>query len=221
MDGLIRMTTPKQQAREDIDEARQQAGWVIKDFFRLNPAAGVGMAIREFPLKKGQADYLLIVNRKAVGIIKAKPVGATLGGVGWQSEKFVNNLPGLVRYDFDPLPYVYESTGVETLFRNLRDPDARSRPVFSFHRPETIAQEVHQEHTLRRRLRSLPPLATDGLRDCQIEAIKGLERSFALNRPKALIQMATGADKSYAAAIVENLGAALALFGAIEEELEA
>jgi type I restriction enzyme R subunit len=104
------MTTPEQQAREQIDEALKQAGWAIQDFCRLNPAADVGVVIREFPLKKGQADYLLIVNRKAVEVIEAKPVGATLGGVDWQSDKYVNNLPGFVQYDFDPLPYVYERT---------------------------------------------------------------------------------------------------------------
>ncbi len=37
------------------------------------------------------------------------------------------------------------------------------------------------------------------MRDCQIEAIKDLEESFAENRPRALIQMATGAGKTFTA----------------------
>ena len=193
------MPTPEQEARQLIDDKLRQAGWVIQDYNQLNPAAGVGVAIREFPFKRGFADYLLMVNRKAVGVIEAKPVGTTLGGVDWQSEKYVNNLPDILQYDFDPLPYVYESTGIETLFRNLRDPDARSHPVFSFLKPETIAEEVQQETTLRQRLKEMPGLVTEGLRDCQIEAIQGLEHSFKMNRPKALIQMATGAGKSYTA----------------------
>jgi len=193
------MPTPEEEARKLIDAMLREAGWVLQDFTQLNPAAGIGVVIREFPFKKGHADYLLMVNRKAVGVVEAKPVGTTLGGVDWQSEKYVNNLPDILQHDFDPLPYVYESTGKETLFRNLRDPDARSRSVFSFLRPETIAEEVEQENTLRQRLREIPPLITEGLRDCQIEAIQGLEKSFAMNRPKALIQMATGAGKSYAA----------------------
>jgi type I restriction enzyme R subunit len=193
------MATPEQDAREIIDGKLSEAGWVIQDYSQLNPSASIGVAIREFPFKRGFADYLLMVNRKAVGVIEAKPVGTTLGGVDWQSEKYVNNLPDILQYDFDPLPYVYESTGVETLFRNLRDPDARSRPVFSFLRPETIAEEVQEDSTLRGRLKQIPSLITDGLRDCQIEAIQGLEHSFKMNRPKALIQMATGAGKSYTA----------------------
>jgi len=191
--------TPEEEARKLIDAMLQEAGWVVQDYSQLNPAAGTGVAIREFPLKRGTTDYLIMVNRKAVGVIEAKPVGNTLGGVDWQSEKYANNLPNILQYDFDPLPYVFESTGKETLFRNLRDPDARSRNVFSFLRPETIAEEVEQENTLRQRLRLIPQLVTDGLRDCQIEAVQGLEKSFAMNRPKALIQMATGAGKSYAA----------------------
>ena len=193
------MTTPEQEARIIIDGKLQEAGWVIQDYSQLNPSASLGVAIREFPFKRGFADYLLIVNRKAVGVVEAKPVGATLGGVDWQSEKYVNNLPEILQYDFDPLPYVYESTGVETLFRNLRDPNARSRPVFSFLKPESILEEVQQDNTLRRRLQQIPPLVTEGLRDCQVEAITGLEHSFKMNRPKALIQMATGAGKSYTA----------------------
>ncbi len=191
--------TPEQEARKNIDDKLKEAGWVIQDYSQLNPSASIGVAIREFPFKRGFADYLLMVNRKAVGVIEAKPVGTTLGGVDWQSEKYVNNLPDILQYDFDPLPYVYESTGVETLFRNLRDPDARSRPVFSFLRPETITEEVQEDSTLRGRLKQIPPLITEGLRECQIEAIKGLEHSFKMNRPKALVQMATGAGKSYTA----------------------
>ena len=179
------MTTPEQQAREHIDEALRQAGWVIQDFSRLNPAAGVGVAIREFPLKKGQADYLLIVNRKAVGVIEAKPVGATLGGVDWQSEKYINNLPGFVQFDFDPLPYVYESTGVETLFRKETE---RFR---AFSNEELTGRDKAS-------------LDIFWLKD------ESLEDTQTLPEPDII-----------AAEIVENLGAALALFGAIEEELDA
>ena len=93
--------TPEQEARQLIDDKLRQAGWVIQDYNQLNPAAGMGVVIREFPFKRGFADYLLMVNRKAVGVIEAKPVGTTLGGVDWQSEKYVNNLPEILQYDFD------------------------------------------------------------------------------------------------------------------------
>ena len=53
--------------------------------------------------------------------------------------------------------------------------------------------------TLRNRLQHLPVLEKGNLRDCQFEAIQGLEKSLALGNKKALIQMATGAGKTYTA----------------------
>ena len=43
------------------------------------------------------------------------------------------------------------------------------------------------------------PLDVKGFRKCQINAINNLEKSFADNRPKALVQMATGAGKTFTA----------------------
>jgi type I restriction enzyme R subunit len=74
--------------------------------------------------------------------------------------------------------------------------------VFSFHRPETLADWFAEPDTLRRRLAQMPathPLVTLGMRDCQVEAITGLEKSFVEDRPRALIHMATGAGKTYTA----------------------
>ncbi|AQT68227.1 Type-1 restriction enzyme R protein [Anaerohalosphaera lusitana] len=191
--------TPEEWARKLIDEQLKAAGWVIQDRNQLNLGAGIGVAVREFPMTAGPVDYLLFVNRKAAGVIEAKPVGATLGGVDWQSDKYANGVPSQIQYYHNPLPYVYESTGKETLFRNLLDPDARSRNVFSFYRPETIADEIEQADSLRARMQNFPSLIEEGLRDCQVEAITELEKSFAQGRPRALIQMATGAGKSFTA----------------------
>jgi len=159
----------------------------------------LGIAVREFPLKSGSADYLLFVDRQAVGVIEAKPEGTTLSGVADQSEKYLAGFPQNLPHVTEPLPFAYESTGIETFFRDLRDPDPRSRRVFAFHRPETLGEWSSQANTLRARLRARPSLITEGLRDCQIQAIQKLEESFADNRPRALIQMATGSGKTYAA----------------------
>src|SRR6266571_1576956 len=98
-----------------------------------------------------------------------------------------------------PLSFGYESTGVETYFRDDRDPDARSRLVFSFHRPETLEAWNKKARTLRAALREMPPLITTGLRNCQIDAVTNLEESFAQAKPRSLLQMATGSGKTYAA----------------------
>ena len=191
--------TPEEEARKKIDELLEAAGWQVQDYRSINLGTGLGVAVREFPLKTGSADYMLFVDRKAAGIIEAKPVGTTLGGVDWQSGKYTIGLPDNLPSYQRPLPFAYESTGVETFFRDLRDPEPCSRRVFAFPKPETLKEHLSQENTLRARIKELPPLITDGLRDCQIEAIQNLDRSFAQARPRALIQMASGGGKTFTA----------------------
>ena len=193
------MTKPEEKARENIDILLGDAGWQVQDVKEINLGASFGVAVREFPLDTGAADYLLFVNRFAVGVVEAKPEGTTLSGVAEQSKKYIHGVPKNVPYVCDPLPFAYESTGVETYFRDLRDPEPCSRRVFSFHRPETLNEWIFQDDTLRKRLQNMPPLITEGLRECQKIAIENLDESFERARPRALIQMATGSGKTYTA----------------------
>ena len=174
---------------------------------RLDLAASIngGIALREASMAQGAADYLLISNRVAVGIVEAKKAGTTLTGVEEQSAKYTVGLPPGLAAARTPLPFRYEATDVEVRFTNDLDPEPRSRRVFSFHRPETLREWLRQapqdgpNETLRAQLQRLPPLDAAGLRDCQIEAITKLERSFAGNHPRALIQMATCSGKTFTA----------------------
>ncbi|QUD86234.1 type I restriction endonuclease subunit R [Phenylobacterium montanum] len=166
----------------------------------MNIGAGLGVAVREYPLSTGPCDYLLIVDRKACGVIEAKPEGTTLSGVAEQAKGYQQQLPGHLANWGDPLRFDYEASGSEILFSDRADPEQRSRKVFSFHRPETLLERLLDGSSLRRRLTHMPALVTEGLRDCQIEAITGLETSLAQGRPKALIQMTMGAGKTFTAA---------------------
>ncbi|MBL7114038.1 MAG: DEAD/DEAH box helicase family protein [Bacteroidales bacterium] len=193
------MTTPEQLARQNIDQMLIKAGWLLQDVKDINFAAGIGIAVREFPTDKGPADYILFVNRKAVGAIEAKPEGMTLSGVSDQTGKYIRKFLENIPHFEVPLPFAFESTGKETFFRDERDPEPRSRRVFSFHQPKTLLEWVNQESTLRGRLRKNPILEKSLLRDCQFEAITELERSFYDARPRALVQMATGSGKTFMA----------------------
>ncbi|HUW12804.1 MAG TPA: DEAD/DEAH box helicase family protein, partial [Anaerolineae bacterium] len=190
---------PEEKAREHIDQLLAKAGWCVQNRDELDLGAALGVAVREFPLESGFADYLLFVDRKAAGAIEAKPAGATLSGVAEQSGKYITGLPPNIPHVQLPLPFAYESTGIETFFRDIRDPDPRSRRVFAFHAPDTLYGWLSDPDTLRGRLGLLPPLIRDRLRACQIEAIVNLEHSLAEARPRALIQMATGSGKTFAA----------------------
>ena len=103
----------------------------MQDYRQFNPSARRGIPLRDFPLKTGPCDYLLLVERRAVGVIEAKKQGTTLSAVADQSARYASSLPDfLAAGASDSLPFLYESTGVETLFRDTRDPDPRSRGVF-------------------------------------------------------------------------------------------
>jgi type I restriction enzyme R subunit len=91
------------------------------------------------------------------------------------------------------------STDIITRFTDYADVNERSREVYSFHRPETLLVLSKDESTLRNRLKKFPVFDSKGFRDCQTKAIINLEESFAANKPRALIQMATGAGKTFTA----------------------
>ncbi|HQC87306.1 MAG TPA: DEAD/DEAH box helicase family protein, partial [Rhodoferax sp.] len=216
--------TPEQKARVSIDALLVAAGWHVCNVADANIHASTGVAIREFPLNSGFgfADYLLYVNGKACGVIEAKKEGATLTGVELQSGRYAQGLPTALPAWRRPLPFVWESTGIENHFTNGLDPEPRARAVFAFFRPELLVQwlaylpssssspangTTAQEAagTFLTRMRSMPKLVTEwgsggahyALWPAQISAITNLEKSLAANKPKALIQMATGSGKTF------------------------
>jgi len=191
---------PEQIARDEIDKMLEAAGWVVQSKKKVDLSASKGVAVREYQTDIGPADYVLFVSRKPVGVIEAKRVeeGERLTTHEDQSKYYAK---AKLKYNLnkEPLPFVYESTGILTRFTDYRDPKPRSRPIFHFHKPETLMEWFDQAETLRSRLKNIPPLDEQGLRPAQITAINNLETSFKDNRPKSLIQMATGAGKTFTA----------------------
>jgi type I restriction enzyme R subunit len=191
--------TPEEIARDKIDQLLEASGWTIQDKKHIDLSAGTGVAVREYYTDIGPADYILFVDRKPVGVIEAKKEeeGVRLTVHEEQSTEYAKSK--LKHLDNKPLPFVYESTGTITRFTDYGDPKPRSRPAFTFHRPETFREWSKKPKSLRSRLLDLPDLPIQGLRDCQINATNNLEISFKANKPGALIQMATGSGKTFAA----------------------
>lgn len=192
------MVEPEAEARKKIDEMLLESGWIIQDYSQLNLGAAKGIAVREFPIGKDSVDYALFIDRAPVGVVEAKPTGWTLSGVTEQSEGYLKGLHEKYKSPILP-PFSYETTSIETLFADRRDPDFRSRHVFTFHTPETLSEWLRESETLRARLKKIPTLDYNNLWACQEEAIKNLEDSFRDNRQRALIQMATGSGKTFTA----------------------
>ncbi|MFN7353112.1 MAG: DEAD/DEAH box helicase family protein, partial [Burkholderiales bacterium] len=193
--------TPEIKARQLIDQKLEQAGWVIQDMKALNLGASLGVAVREYPTDTGPADYVLFVKRQAVGVIEAKKDSAAenLTAVEQQTERYATATLKW-RTDQTPLRFLFQATGQIIRFTDNADPAPRSREIFHFFRPESLAGWAEQPDTLRRRLaEKMPVLPERNLRDCQIKAVRGLEQSLAQNQPRALIHMATGAGKTFTA----------------------
>src|SRR3984957_2483790 len=192
--------TPEQKARRAIDINLAAAGWLVQNCDEIDLTAGPGIAVREFQMKPGFgfADYLLYLDRKAVGAVEAKPEG-TLTGVEAQSAKYAAGLPDNLPAHRRPLPFLFESNGSVTYLTNGLDPLPRSRQVFNFPRPETLAEGTAQPAQLRARLKDMPSLDETGLWTVQARAIRKLEKSFGRADPRALIQMATGSGKTFTA----------------------
>ena len=191
---------PEQKARDEIDVLLTKAGWVVQDKKKIDFAASLGVAVREYQTDVGPADYVLFIDKQAVGVIEAKPEswGEKITIVEDQSQGYANATLKWVN-NSQPLRFVYESTGVITRFTDGLDPHPRSREIFNFHRPESLSSWAQEPKSLRGRLQDLPTLNEDGLRKCQIKAIKKLEESLKADRPRALVQMATGSGKTFTA----------------------
>ena len=213
---------PEERARAEIDRLLAAAGWLVQSIDEANIHAARGVAIREFPLKTGYgfADYMLYIDAKAAGVLEAKKEGYTLSGVETQSGKYIQGLPDDLPAWRRPLPFAYQSTGIETCFTNGLDPEPRSRPTFAFHQPDALREWLDllpaptalatgsgapapvadfAPATFLACVRQLPPLVETGLWAAQVRAIRNLEASLAADKPRALIQMATGSGKTYTA----------------------
>lgn len=199
---------PEQKARKEIDKLLSLAGFELRDFKDCalgdsTPNVTRNLAIREFILENGtRADYMLFVAGRACGVIEAKKFSLSLSGAENQAKNYAYTLPARTPSFQGILPFIYTSNASEIYFADLREPSPRARRIFAFHTPKELLEKLNSPHSLRDRIRQIPPLSNQDskkLRDCQKEAIEGLEKSLQQNKQRALIQMATGAGKTFTA----------------------
>src|SRR5438477_2434638 len=98
-------TAPEAKAREQIDGLLVAAGWTLQDYMRFNATASRFIALREIPMPRGRCDYLLLVDRKPLGVIEAKKAGTRLSMVAEQSTFYGSNLPDFLQGAGGPIPF--------------------------------------------------------------------------------------------------------------------
>lgn len=187
--------TPEQRARLKIDKMLKEAGWEIVDRKHYNPTVSA-VAIEEGLLKGNhEADYLLFLEGKAVGVLEAKREEKALSDVvAEQAENYTHKLLDWYQTWQKPLPLIYLSNGKELLYKCTNS-----------NNEYTEIQRIHTPYEITKMLKlpsyftGLPVLQRKGLRDCQYEAITELEKSFRQGYKKALMVLATGSGKTYAA----------------------
>lgn len=190
----MRTITPEGKARARIDQMFVDAGWKVVTRDEYSPDLSAA-AIAEGILEGGkEADYLLFIGGKAVGVLEAKKdsVDVSSEKVIAQAEGYTRKLTKYYQYYANPLPIVYTSNGRVTLFR---DKDGSYIPVGSIHTPKQICSMLGIEDEFA----GLPMLKSKGLRACQFEAITELEKSFRAGQNRAYMVLATGAGKTYTA----------------------
>ena len=192
--------SPEEKSRLAIDKKLFESGWAVQDLKDLNLLVSLGVAVREFPTSTGPVDYALFVEGTPVGVIEAKKSdeGGNITTVEGQSSRYATSKFKWVKGEYR-IRFVYEATDKLTRFTDYDDVKCRSRTVFSFHRPETLSVLLKQADTVRNNMKHFPAFDPTGFRKCQVVAIENLDKSFADNRPKALVQMATGAGKTFTA----------------------
>ena len=190
---------PEQRARVKIDQMLRRAGWSVVRREAYTPTLSA-VAIEEGLLQGNQeADYLLFLEGKAIGVLEAKKESTALSEVvASQAERYTQALLPFYQFWETPLPLVYLSNGKELLFRNQKDPESTYQPLSKMHTPKQMAELVGIELPFV----GLPTLAPKGLRACQYEAITHLEASFRSGCQRALIVLATGAGKTFTACLI-------------------
>lgn len=187
--------TPEEKARIKINNMLQEVGWKIVDRTHYNPYDSA-VAIEEGLLKGNhEADYLLFIDGKAVGVLEAKREEKSLDAVvAEQAENYTHQLCDWYQTWYNPLPLIYLSNGKEIVYKCVND-TVDYKPISRIHTPKEIAKILK----LPSYFAGLPTLSKKGLRTCQYEAIYELEKNFRKGEKKALMVLATGSGKTYTA----------------------
>lgn len=194
---------PEEQARVKIDEMLRRAGWdIVKrdEYSQRFNACAIEEALM---VGNKEADYLLVLDGKAIGVLEAKRKESSLGNkVSDQVASYSAKVPNWTQTWMKPLPFLFKSNGDDLLFCDQRDVAVGEEPEFTSLNKMKTPKELAVEADLKSefaKMPAVPAAGPNGLRQCQYDAISNLELSFKRGKKKALIILATGAGKTFTA----------------------
>ena len=188
---------PEEKARVIIDRMFEEAGWKVVDRDKYAPNM-TAVAIREgLMVGNREADYLLFLNGKAVGVLEAKRIETDINSdiVQEQARLYTRSCPKWCQAWFPniPLPLAYVANSRDLMFYDTRKSNSEFEYCKKIHTPKEVKKLLGLEDDYV----GLPTLSPKGLRACQYEAITQLEQSFRNGENRALMVLATGAGKTY------------------------
>lgn len=192
---------PEEKARVIIDRMFEEAGWKVVDRDKYAPNM-TAVAIREgLMVGNREADYLLFLNGKAVGVLEAKRIETDINSdiVQEQARLYTRSCPKWCQAWFPnlPLPLAYVANSRDLMFYDTRKSDSEFEYCKKIHTPKEVKKLLGLEDDYV----GLPTLSPKGLRACQYETITQLEQSFRNGENRALMVLATGAGKTYTACL--------------------
>ena len=193
---------PEEKARVIIDRMFEEAGWKVVDRDKYAPNM-TAVAIREgLMVGNREADYLLFLNGKAVGVLEAKRIETDINSdiVQEQARLYARSCPKWCQAWFPniPLPLAYVANSRDLMFYDTRKSNSEFEYCKKIHTPKEVKKLLGLEDDYV----GLPTLNPKGLRACQYEAITELEKSYRNGENRALMVLATGAGKTYTACLV-------------------
>ena len=192
---------PEEKARAVIDRMFEEAGWKVVDRDKYVPNM-TAVAIREgLMVGNREADYLLFLNGKAVGVLEAKRIETDINSdiVQEQARLYTRSCPKWCQAWFPniPLPLAYVANSRDLMFYDTRKSNSEFEYCKKIHTPKEVKKLLGLEDDYV----GLPTLNPKGLRACQYEAITELEKSYRNGENRALMVLATGAGKTYTACL--------------------
>lgn len=197
---------PEEEARVLIDEKLATAGWAVVSRSEYSEKQNAQAVMEAITIGKKEADYILFLDGKAIGVLEAKRAENNLGTqVADQVAGYSIGLPSWCQTWSTPLPFLFMSNGDKLLFCDRRNFAAGEPLEFVELKKMFTPKELATRAELKSEFAKMPAVPAvqtkvkAGLRQCQYDAICNLELSFKHGKKKALIVLATGAGKTFTA----------------------
>ncbi|PTL38112.1 type I restriction-modification system endonuclease [Alkalicoccus saliphilus] len=205
------------ETRVKIDEQLRDAGWeadteMLRYSQGVRPEKGRNIAIAEWPLKRGFADYALFIGLEFVGIIEAKRELKNIPSDIEQAKEYARLVERKGEETISEpygdyfVPFLFATNGRPYMkqfeaksgvwFLDARKPTNHPRPLKAWYSPQGLKDLLKQDVDEANQKLQEEKVDYLNLRPYQEEAIKAVEHAVERGQREILLAMATGTGKT-------------------------